>query len=311
MRFQAHLPFAFWGECILTATYILNCIPTLLLQNRSPFECLFNAIPNSHFGIFGCLCYATTLSHNRHKFDPLFRQCIFLGYPFGVKTYKLYDLHSHSIFYSQDVVFYEIIFPYQSDLPYANIPSHSTISLPIATPIPPHKDLPPSVPSPSSSTDLAIYLPHSSVSPTSSHTHHSFSPPNHISPSSFPFPSYLLPITSSPLPRTSSPIPSDLASSPLLPPSQTPAYNPHRSSRIRHPPSYLKEYHCNLLSSHISLPDLPLQPGKQHSISHVLCYKEFSPFIDISFSLFLLSQNQSLLLKLLKILNGVMLCKLN
>lgn len=38
---------------------------------------------------------------------------VFLGYPYGTKGYKLYDLESHKVFISCNVVFFETIFPFQ------------------------------------------------------------------------------------------------------------------------------------------------------------------------------------------------------
>lgn len=45
LRFQAHLPIYFWSDCILTATHIINRLPTPLLHNTSPFEVLFKQPP--------------------------------------------------------------------------------------------------------------------------------------------------------------------------------------------------------------------------------------------------------------------------
>jgi hypothetical protein len=41
-------------------------------------------------------------------------ELVFLGYPSGVKGYKLLDLHTSKLFISRDVVFHETIFPFKA-----------------------------------------------------------------------------------------------------------------------------------------------------------------------------------------------------
>ena len=61
--------------------------------------------------MFGCECFASTIAATRTKFNPRSRRCVFIGYPFNVKGYKVFDLNSHLVFISRDVIFHESIFP--------------------------------------------------------------------------------------------------------------------------------------------------------------------------------------------------------
>ncbi|KAJ4961187.1 hypothetical protein NE237_021097 [Protea cynaroides] len=105
-RFQANLPLHFWGECVLTACYIINCLPITVLCGKSPYEMLFHKTPTyTYLRTFGSLCYARTHSPHQHKFSARSTPCIFVGYPSNQKGYKVYDLASHTIFISRDVQF--------------------------------------------------------------------------------------------------------------------------------------------------------------------------------------------------------------
>lgn len=45
LRFQAILPLIFWGNCVLTAAYLINRIPTPILHNKTPYEVLNSRTP--------------------------------------------------------------------------------------------------------------------------------------------------------------------------------------------------------------------------------------------------------------------------
>ncbi|CAA7022560.1 unnamed protein product [Microthlaspi erraticum] len=113
LRFQAHLPIEYWGECVLTAGYLINRTPSILLKNKTPFEVLYGHPPGyKHLRVLGCLAYAHNIDHKGDKFTSRSRRCVFLGYPYGKKGWKLYDLEREVVFVSRDVVFQENIFPF-------------------------------------------------------------------------------------------------------------------------------------------------------------------------------------------------------
>jgi len=112
--FQSGIPMIFWGECVLTAVYLINRTPSRLLHWKSPFQLLNKNLPDyKNLKVFGSLSYASTLPHDRSKFQPRAIPAVFVGYPQGMKAYKLYNIDQQKFFVSRDVVFHEEVFPFK------------------------------------------------------------------------------------------------------------------------------------------------------------------------------------------------------
>lgn len=131
--FQSNLPIRFWGECVQTATYLINRLPLPSLNYQSPYARLFSSVPDySHLKAFGCLCFTSTLKQGRSKLDARAHPCVFIGYPFAQKGYRVYDLVSKRILVSRDLVFHERHFPFHFASPSQTKPL--PFFLPVSTP---------------------------------------------------------------------------------------------------------------------------------------------------------------------------------
>ena len=88
MLSNSKLPLSYWSYAVTTATHIINRLPTPWLHHKSPWELLFNSLPDlAHLGTYGCTCFPLLWSYNIHKLQPHTKPCIFLGYPAYFKGY--------------------------------------------------------------------------------------------------------------------------------------------------------------------------------------------------------------------------------
>lgn len=113
LLFQAGLPVRFWGEAISTTTHLINLTLSKVLQGLTPHEVLFGRKPSyEHLRVFGASCHVHRNARDKDKFGARSRQCIFFGYPFGKKGWRVYDIDKNEFFFvSRDVVFEEDLFP--------------------------------------------------------------------------------------------------------------------------------------------------------------------------------------------------------
>ncbi|KAJ0913978.1 putative RNA-directed DNA polymerase [Helianthus annuus] len=116
LMFQSGLPLKYWSDCVLTAVYLINRLPSSVLDGKSPYEVVYGFKPSfDHLRNFGCLCFSTVLSET-DKFTYHADKCVFIGYSNVKKGYKLLSLENKKVFFSRDVKFYESVYPFKTGL---------------------------------------------------------------------------------------------------------------------------------------------------------------------------------------------------
>ena len=107
MIYANNLGHKFWGEVIITATYLKNRSPTRsTTYNKTPYEVWTGRKPSlKHLQIFGSTAYSFIPKEKRTKMDSKTQKVIFVGYSEDSKAYQLYDPVSKKIIRSRDVHF--------------------------------------------------------------------------------------------------------------------------------------------------------------------------------------------------------------
>lgn len=132
---QSGLPQNYWVESFLTAIFLINRLPTPLLNQCSPYYMLFKQQPDySILKSFGCLCFPLLRPYVSHKLMFRSKRCIFLGYGSSYKGYRCLDPLTNKVFITRHVVFDEKIFPAKVEAPSALSAPASSTSAPIFIP---------------------------------------------------------------------------------------------------------------------------------------------------------------------------------
>jgi histone deacetylase 1/2 len=107
------MPLKFWDEAFSAATFLINRIPSKVINFGTPFEHLFHTKPNySSLRIFGFACWPNLRPYNNHKLGFRSKECAFLGYNSMHKGFKCLDISTGRVHISRDVVFDEEVFPF-------------------------------------------------------------------------------------------------------------------------------------------------------------------------------------------------------
>jgi hypothetical protein len=101
LLFQSNLPKPFWSYATTHVVFIMNRVPSPILNNQSPYFLLHKKRFDLHqLKVFGSLAYASTIQSHRMKLDSGARKCVFLGFKSGMKGVILLDINSKQLFVS-------------------------------------------------------------------------------------------------------------------------------------------------------------------------------------------------------------------
>ena len=129
LLFASNVPKRFWGDALLTSCFLINRMPSKLLQFQTPLQTLQNFfLENRIFSeldllIFGCTAFVHLRDPSLSKLDARSCKCIFLGYSSVQKGYRCYSFEKRKYFLSKDVTFIENTFFFKQN------PNQGEISL--------------------------------------------------------------------------------------------------------------------------------------------------------------------------------------
>jgi len=105
---DSKLHYSFWEDALSTANYIHNRLPHKGIDNKIPYEVLFNKkVDFNKFKVFGCQVFFYVPKHLRKKFENSSSPGIFIGYDRNPTAYRIYDTQHNKIILSGAVEFFE------------------------------------------------------------------------------------------------------------------------------------------------------------------------------------------------------------
>ncbi|PON60646.1 LOW QUALITY PROTEIN: hypothetical protein TorRG33x02_284510 [Trema orientale] len=106
MLHEKELPKKLWAEAANTAVFLLNRLPTRILQKKNSIA-WFEYKPNLlNLKIFGCLCFSYVPQVKRDKLDKKAEPGVFIGYSNSSKAYRIFQPQNGKILVSRDVKVY-------------------------------------------------------------------------------------------------------------------------------------------------------------------------------------------------------------
>lgn len=114
----------------LPLQYLINRLPSKVIDNETPFERLFKQQPDySLLRVFGYACWPNMCPYNTRKLQFCSKHCVFLSYSIQHKGFKCLDPSEGRVYISRDVVFDQHVFPFSTLHPNAGARLRAEISL--------------------------------------------------------------------------------------------------------------------------------------------------------------------------------------
>ncbi|XP_033144322.1 uncharacterized protein LOC103859022 isoform X1 [Brassica rapa] len=110
---HASMPKKYWTYAFSTATYLINRLPTPVLDMDTPLHKLFGTQPNyTKTRVYGCLCFPWLRPYTNNKLEDRSTPCVFIGYSSSQSAYLCLQVNTGRIYVSRHVKFDETTFPF-------------------------------------------------------------------------------------------------------------------------------------------------------------------------------------------------------
>ena len=128
---DARLDNKYWGETVLTATYLQNRLPTRSTQ-KTPFELWHGFLPYiGHLKVFGAKAFSYIPKQLRRKLDCNAEEGILIGYSTTTKGYRILNPLTEKVTISRSVKFDERNQLYHEDIPTSISDEENEINIPL------------------------------------------------------------------------------------------------------------------------------------------------------------------------------------
>jgi hypothetical protein len=82
----------FWAKVVGIACYLVNRSPSSTLVDKTSHDVWTSKKPSLEIlRVFGCDAYVHVTKENMSKLDNKAENCIFIGYKYGMKGYKIWN----------------------------------------------------------------------------------------------------------------------------------------------------------------------------------------------------------------------------